>query len=84
MTEVEVRAALAAALRSIAPDADISLVDVEADYRLQLQLDSFDFLRLMQAFHAATGVDVTEDAYPSAVSIRGLSDYIRKITSARS
>ncbi|MBU3741193.1 MAG: acyl carrier protein [Candidatus Kapabacteria bacterium] len=84
MTEADVRAALASALRMIAPEADISHVDAEADYRLVLGLDSFDFLRLMQSFHAATGIDVIEDAYPKAVSVRGLTDYVRSVKATSS
>jgi acyl carrier protein len=76
VTPDEVRTALAAALRAIAPDADIAGVAEAADYRAELGLDSFDFLRLMQQLYEATGVDIPEDAYASVSSIKGLHAYV--------
>jgi acyl carrier protein len=76
----DVRTALAAALRAIAPDADIAGVAEEADYRAELGLDSFDFLRLMQQLYEATGVDIPEDAYASVSSIKGLHAFVRAST----
>lgn len=76
MTEDQIRTVVAEALKAIAPDADVAPLDATADYRTVLGLDSFDFLRLMQALHGATGVSIPEDAYGDVTSIRGLTVYI--------
>lgn len=76
MTEDQIREIIAKALAAIAPDADMRSVDAVIDLRIALGLDSFDFLRLMQAVHAATGVSIPEDAYGAVTTIRGLTTYI--------
>ena len=76
MTEEQTRAIVANALASIAPEADAQTIDATKDFRLALELDSFDFLRLMQALHDATGVSIPEDDYPLVTTIRGLATYI--------
>lgn len=76
ITEDAIRDALAAALQTIAPDASIGGVDRAADYRAELGLDSFDFLRLMQALYERLGVDIPEDAYAQVVTIDGLRDFV--------
>lgn len=76
MTEDQTREIIAKALAAIAPDADMRSVDAVTDLRTALGLDSFDFLRLMQAVHAATGVSVPEDDYGAVTTIQGLTAYI--------
>jgi len=76
VTEDQVREVVAKALASLAPDADVRSVDAGVDFRTALGLDSFDFLRLMQAVHAATGITIPEDEYGAVTSIHGLAAYI--------
>ncbi len=54
------RAAIAEALATIAPEADLSRVDPARSLRRQLALDSFDFLNLLVELHARLGVAVPE------------------------
>ncbi len=58
-----VRAILFDALAGIAPDADPGGLAGDAPFREALDLDSMDFLALMQAMHERLGVDVPESAY---------------------
>lgn len=76
MTEGQVREVITKALASLAPDADVRSVEAGVDLRTTLGLDSFDFLRLIQAVHTATGVTIPEDDYGSVTSIHGLAVYI--------
>jgi acyl carrier protein len=76
MTEDQIREVVSNALASLAPDADVGSVEAGVDFRTTLGLDSFDFLRLMQAVHTATGVTIPEDDYGTVTSIHGLTVYI--------
>ena len=51
------------AVTDVAPDADLSVLDPEGDLRVQLDLDSMDFLTLVQRLHDLTGVALDEDDY---------------------
>lgn len=60
------------ALQEIAPEADLSRVDRERSLRAQLDIDSFDFLRLLIALQERTGVEVPEAEYRRVDSLSGL------------
>lgn len=76
MTKQEAITAVAAALGTIAPEVDISTVDPRARLRDALDLDSLDFLNLVQALHTATGVDIPEADYARVETLDTLSDYL--------
>jgi acyl carrier protein len=63
MNDDQARAAVAAALAHIAPEADLADVDPDGDLREQLDLDSMDFLGLVVRLHEITGVEISEDDY---------------------
>lgn len=64
------------ALADIAPEIDPATLDHEVDLREQVDLDSMDFLNLMEAVAAATGVEVPERDYPQVATLAGLTAYI--------
>lgn len=76
MNETEARSAVSEALARIAPEVD--LADVRAGDRLRdsLDLDSLDFLALVDALHDRTGVDIPEKDYPLVETIEGLLGYL--------
>lgn len=76
MNSSEATAAVAAALAHIAPEADLGTVDPAAPFRSELDLDSLDFLALVQSLHDATGVDIPETDYGRVATLRQLSDYL--------
>lgn len=53
------------AVRDVAPEADLAAVDPDDDLRLQLDLDSMDFLAVVQRLHDLTSVPVGEQDYPA-------------------
>jgi acyl carrier protein len=55
--------ALRAAVGRVAPGADLDAIDADADLREQLDIDSIDFLRVVQGLHEILGVDVPEADY---------------------
>lgn len=56
----EVRAAVAAILARIAPEADLAAVPPEANLRRELDLDSVDFQRFLAGLCQALGRDVPD------------------------
>ena len=76
MTEDDARTAVRAAIALIAPEIDESDLDENARLRQDLELDSFDFLRLVETLAAATGVDIPESDYTQVATVTGLIAYV--------
>ncbi|MCC6435553.1 MAG: acyl carrier protein [Acidimicrobiales bacterium] len=62
-------------LVELAPEIDPAGVDLDRELRDQVDLDSMDFLNLMEAVAAQTGVEVPERDYPKVASIAALAAY---------
>ncbi len=82
MTRDELRAAVIAALRRIAPEADAAALDPDADLRDALDIDSMDFLQLVTALDERLGVAVPEVDYARIRTLRGCVDYLAEKTGA--
>jgi acyl carrier protein len=76
MTPVDPRSAVTAALRQIAPEIDPETLDDSDRLRQDLDLDSLDFLRLVEQLAAATGIDIPERDYPAVTTVGGLVGYL--------
>lgn len=76
MNDAEATAAVAAALAAIAPEVDLATVERDDPLREQLDLDSLDFLSLVQRLHDATGVSIPEDDYSQVGSLGALITYL--------
>lgn len=69
-------ASVAQVVRSIAPEADLAGVPGSARLRDALDLDSIDFLGVVQGVHDLTGVDIPESAYDEVGTLDGLVAYV--------
>ncbi|WP_024365081.1 acyl carrier protein [Arthrobacter sp. TB 26] len=76
MNEQDARAAVQSAIGKVAPDVDLAEVDEDARLRQDLELDSLDFLRLVETIDTATGVDIPERDYPEVATVKGLIGYL--------
>jgi acyl carrier protein len=76
MNEQDALDAVRAALRKVAPDVDLDDVDGGARLRQDLELDSLDFLRLVEIIDTDTGVDIPERDYPAVATVDGLVGYL--------
>ncbi|MEO3931833.1 acyl carrier protein [Micrococcaceae bacterium Sec7.4] len=76
MNEQDARAAVQSAIGKVAPDVDLAEVDEGARLRQDLELDSLDFLRLVETIDTATGVDIPERDYPEVATVKGLIGYL--------
>ncbi len=76
MNTTEAHDLLVRLLGEIAPDADLTGVGEGESLQDALDLDSMDFLNLMEAVHDAVGLDVPERDYPALSTVRGFVTYV--------
>jgi acyl carrier protein len=62
-------AAIKEALGQVTPGADTTAIDADADLRDTLELDSLDFLRLVEILSERTGERIDEDDYPQLATM---------------
>ena len=76
MNTDQARAHVEAVLGRIAPEAELDEVPGDVDFREELDLDSMDFLSLIEGLKEATGVDVPESDYDQVETLDGLLGYL--------
>jgi acyl carrier protein len=75
-TEADLRQAVLAALRRVAPEADAGALRGDAALREELELDSMDFLGFVVALHEGLAIDVPETDYPQLFTLDGAVRYL--------
>ena len=68
--------AVRSAVAEVAPDVDPDDLVEGARLRQDLELDSLDFLRVLETIVRDTGVDIPEDAYGEVGTVTGLVGYV--------
>lgn len=76
MNNTQALDAIRQALAQIAPEADLDTVEPDERLRNALDIDSLDFLSLVEKLHLITGVDIPEADYPRVETINGLTEYL--------
>ena len=76
MNEKDARAAVQAAIVQVAPDVEPEDLVETARLRQDLELDSLDFLRVVEGIALSTGVDIPERDYPRVLTVGGLVAYL--------
>jgi len=76
MSRDDVRKALIDSILAVAPEADFSQVRPTRPLREQLDIDSFDFLTILQELHKKIGVNVPESDYGKMITLDGSVDYL--------
>jgi acyl carrier protein len=76
MNEQDARRAVHTAIGQVAPDVDLDSLDGGLRLQQDLELDSLDFLRLVEIIDEATGVDIPERDYNAIATVRSLIDYV--------
>ncbi|HEU4994574.1 MAG TPA: acyl carrier protein [Gemmatimonadaceae bacterium] len=76
MTTDDIRTAVLAALRRVAPEIDPVSLRTEVPIRDQVDLDSMDFLNFMVELHEAFGIDIPESAYKDVSTLDGCIAYV--------
>lgn len=76
MNTEQARAHVQTVLGRIAPEAELDDVPGDVDFREELDLDSMDFLSIVEGLKEATGVDVPESDYDKIETLDGLLAYL--------
>jgi acyl carrier protein len=76
MSRDEVRKALIDSILDVAPEADFAQVRPDRPVRGQIDIDSFDFLTILENLHEKIGVDVPESDYGKMMTLDGSVDYL--------
>ncbi len=76
MSRDEVRKALIDSILAVAPEADFEQLRPDRPVRGQLDIDSFDFLTILEHLHEKIGVDVPESDYAKMLTLDGSVDYL--------
>lgn len=78
MTPDTAATALRTALLRVAPEADLGDLDPDESLRDALDLDSLDFLALVENVAMITGVSVPESDYAAVETFAGFIGYLRR------
>ena len=76
MTTTQIDDAVRQAVGAIAPEADLSTIDPDERLRDALDIDSLDFVRLLEQLQNLTGVAVPESDYAKIATLRELTTYV--------
>ncbi len=76
MTYLDLRAAVVATLREVAPEIDPSLLRDAVPLRKQVDLDSMDWLVFLVGLHDRLHVDIPEADYGKLVTLADLVAYL--------
>jgi acyl carrier protein len=63
-------------LSGIAPEIDPLSIDPAADLRFEFDLDSMDFMSLVEGVARAAAIDIPERDYAALDSLDGFADYV--------
>ncbi len=78
MEEKELRAAVVATLKAIAPEVEDGDLRPDRPLRNQVDLDSMDWLNFLIGLHEKLKVDIPEADYAKLVTLGDVLDYLQK------
>ena len=77
MNEEEVRRRIFEILHGVAPEANLDRIGPDENLREALDIDSFDFLKVIIALHERFGVNVPESDYRHIATLKGMTEYVK-------
>ena len=82
MNESELRQQIFEILHRVAPEANLERIDPNENLREALDIDSFDFLQIVIAFHDKFKVNIPESDYRHIATLKGLLGYLAAASKA--
>jgi acyl carrier protein len=76
LTQDQARELVGRSVRRIVPDADIAGTAGDEDLRQAFELDSLDFLGLVEILSAEAGVRIEEDDYPDLATLDAAAAFL--------
>jgi acyl carrier protein len=72
----EAKQIIVTAIARVAPEIDPSTIDPSGELQLEADLDSMDFLHLIETVSLAVGHDIAERDYPQLSTLDAFADYL--------
>lgn len=76
MNTDEARRIVVDAIAAVAPEIDVDTIDPRGELQLEADLDSMDFLHVIESVSAAVGRDIPERDYPQLATLDGFTGYL--------
>lgn len=74
----ELRSRLIEIIENVAPDADLSSIDDDQNFREYFGLDSMDLLTIVEDIAEETGVEIPESDYDDVLTLQSLVAYVHQ------
>lgn len=78
MTNEQIKQSIIDQILEIAPDIDESDIIPDKNIQRSLEIDSFDFLKILTALNDVLGVEVPEADYSQVDTLEHMTDYFAK------
>lgn len=75
MTKEELTRTIIEQILEIAPDIDESEIKIDANIQRSLEIDSFDFLKILTSLNEKIGVEVPEADYAKVDTVENMTEY---------
>ena len=79
MTHEEIVVAIKDIITTIAPDEDLSGLEMDVRLRDQIELDSMDFLDIVMELRKRYGVQVPEEDYKELATLASCAEYLHPL-----
>lgn len=80
MTKEQIQEAIISQIQTIAPEIERGDIRPDAHIQRSLEIDSFDFLKILTALKEILGVEVPEADYAKVDTLSKMSDYFAERT----
>lgn len=78
MTKEQIQRTIIDQIVEVAPDIDENEIIPDKNIQRSLEIDSFDFLKILTALNEALGVEVPEADYSQVDTLEHMTDYFLK------
>ncbi len=80
MTKDQIQDKIITTILAIAPDIEADEIDASANIQRSLEIDSFDFLKILTTLFETLGVEVPETDYSKVDTLEHMTEYFFKRT----
>ncbi len=78
MTKDDIKKAIIKIILEIAPDIEEDEIKADENIQRSLEIDSFDFLKILTCMNEDTGVEVPEKDYAKVDTLEHMAEYFLK------
>lgn len=75
MTKEEIKRAIIEQILAVAPDVEEEDIEPDANLQRSLEIDSFDFLKVLTGLNREMGVEVPEADYGKVDTLEKMAEY---------